>query len=301
MDSMQAARVFMRVVEAKSFTRAAEQLALPKTSVSSILARLERHLGVKLLHRTTRSLSLTDEGATYYNRARELVESFDELEQRVSGRAGRTSGRLRVDMHVSIGRHIVIPALPSFVAKHPDITIEIGMTERIVNLTEEGVDLKLHIGETKVPDLVARKLAAMRLITCAAPSYIQKYGQPKSLEDLDQHVCTLFRLPSGGRLLAWQFQKNNRSVYLTPKNSITVDQIDGLLDVAACGLAIVRVGLMEAQAHLNDGRLVRIMKKFECVGPTIYAIYPPVRYQPARVSAFLSWVDGLFEARDRTV
>jgi LysR family transcriptional regulator, regulator for bpeEF and oprC len=301
MDSIQAARVFIRVVEAKSFTRAAEQLALPKTSVSSILARLERHLGVKLLHRTTRSLSLTDEGLTYYGRARELVESFDELEQAVSGRAGSTRGRLRVDMHVSIGRHIVIPALPYFLAQHPEMTIEIGMTERIVNLMEEGVDLKLHIGETKSPDLVARKLATMRLITCAAPSYIQKNGEPKRLEDLDKHVCTLFRLPSGGRLLPWQFLKNNRTVHVTPENSITVDQIDGLLDVASAGLAIVRVGVLEAQAHLSDGRLVRIMKRYECDGPAIYAIYPPVRFQPARVRAFLSWVDELFAACGRTI
>jgi LysR family transcriptional regulator, regulator for bpeEF and oprC len=301
MDSMQAARVLMRVAEAKSFTRAAEQLGLPKTSVSSIIARLERYLGVKLLHRTTRTVSLTDEGSTYYNRARELVESFDELEQTVSGSTSTLRGRLRVDMHVSIGRHIVIPALHSFLAQHPEINIEIGMTERIVNLSEEGVDLKLHIGESVAPDFVARKLATMRLVTCAAPSYIQKYGQPKRLEDLNKHSCAIFRLPSGRRFLPWQFQKNNRATYLSPKGAICVDQIDGLLDIASAGLAIIRVGLLEAQAHLSDGRLVRVMKAFDCDGPAIYAIYPPVRYQSIRVRAFLTWVDELFAQRQRTV
>ncbi len=301
MDTLQAARVFIRVVEAASFTRAAEKLSLPKTSVSAIIGRLELLLGVKLLSRTTRSLKLTDDGLTYYKKVRELVESFDELELSVSKRASSPGGLLRVDMHVSIGRHLVIPALSTFVSQHPEINLELGLTERIVNLTEEGFDIKLHIGEAKPPSLVARELAIMKLVTCAAPSYLQRFSPPKRIEDLSQHRCAVYRLSSGGRILPWQFQQTDKPVFVIPDHTIAVNQIDGLLDVAAAGMAIIRVGLLEARAHLADGRLVRIMKKFDCDGPKIYAIYPPVRFQPYRVRVFLEWINGVFKAESKRI
>jgi DNA-binding transcriptional LysR family regulator len=254
-----------------------------------MVARLERHIGVRLLMRSSRALALTDEGREYHERMGELLAQVEALEAGLGARARAPSGRLRVDMHVSLARQVVCPALPDFLKRHPDIAVDISITDRVVDMTSEGIDLKLGIGQVRGEDVVVRPLGVLRLVTCASPRYLARRGTPRKPEDLANHDCVVYR-QSSGRLLAWQFERDGQPWAFTPPAQVTADQIDGLLDLAAAGVGLVRVAELEARRHLAARQVVRVLRRYECDGPMVHAVYPPARHMPAKTRAFVDWV-----------
>src|SRR6185312_2246151 len=187
MDRIQAMEVFTRVVDANSFTRAAETLGIPRASVTTIIQNLEAYLGVRLMHRTTRRLSLTPDGAAYYERCVRILADVDETESSLQNGSKKPHGKLRVDMPGALGRTIVIPALCEFHHRYPDIDLQLGFSDRPVDLLQEGVDCVIRVGALQDSSLVARRIGLFEHVSCAAPEYIERAGVPASLEDLENH------------------------------------------------------------------------------------------------------------------
>jgi len=205
MDRIQAMEVFTRVVDANSFTRAAETLGIPRASVTTIIQNLEAFLGVRLMHRTTRRLSLTPDGAAYYEHCIKIITEIAEADASFQAGNRKPSGALRVHMPSALGRRIVIPALATFHRRYPDITLDLGLSDRPVDPIEEGVDCMIRIGPLEDSSMVARRIGMLKRITCAAPAYLARCGAPEGIEDLAGHQAVNFRAAHGGRPIPWVF------------------------------------------------------------------------------------------------
>jgi len=175
---------FVRVVEAHSFVAAAQTLGMSPSAISKAVSRLEERLGARLLNRTTRSLSLTDLGTSFYDRCREALSQLDQAESEVTEARGIPRGKLRVDVPVSLGRLLIVPALPRFIAQHPEVTVQMSMNDRVVDLVQEGIDMALRVGELSDSSLIARRVGSFRVVTCASPEFIERNGAPSTPEDL---------------------------------------------------------------------------------------------------------------------
>nr|MBF0684493.1 LysR family transcriptional regulator [Pseudomonas sp.] len=187
MDRFQAMQVFTRVVDANSFTLAADSLGIPRSTVSSTIQNLERNLKVRLLNRTTRRLSLTPDGAAYYERCQQILADLEDIEASFRDVTRGPSGRLRIDTLPSIGRLILVPALCDFHSRYPDIDLAIGMSDRVVDMVRDAVDCAIRVGELEDSSMVARRIGTFESITCAAPSYLERHGEPQSIEELSKH------------------------------------------------------------------------------------------------------------------
>src|SRR5690606_9897027 len=205
MDRLHAMRVFLRVAERASFTQAAKSLELSRARISEAIAELERELGVLLLHRTTRQVSLTDDGRLYYDRARQILADVEEADALVQRGSAQARGRLRLAMPMAIARRFVVPALPGLLAKHPELGLEIRLENRAVDLLEAGIDAAISYGEPADQDLVARRLGETHLLTCASPTYLARRGTPRTPHDIEYHECIAFLTLATLRPAEWAF------------------------------------------------------------------------------------------------
>lgn len=205
MDRFIAMRVFARVVESHSFVKAAESLQMATPQVSRIVQALESHLGARLLNRTTRSISVTDDGEAYYQRSIRVLAEVEEMEAELTHAKLNPKGRLKVNLPALIAKMIIIPALPDFFERYPDIEIEMGLSDRQVDIVEEGVDCVIRTGELEDSGLVARRIGNMRRITCASPSYLERYGEPKTIDDLHEHIGVNYVSSNTGRMRGWDY------------------------------------------------------------------------------------------------
>jgi DNA-binding transcriptional LysR family regulator len=286
--------VFVRVVETGSFTAAGAALGLPKSSVSRSVSRLELELGVRLLQRTTRSVHLTDAGHAYYQRVARALSGLEEAQSAVSDMQASPSGLVRLTAAVDIGVNILAGLVARFVRKHPTIHVELVLTGRIVNLVDEGVDLAVRAGKLDDSSLVARKVGTTESRLFAAPGYLRRRGTPKTLADLAQHDCVLFRGRRGRS--GWEL--------LGPKGLEKVD-VTGL--VSADDFAFVRqmllagagIGLIPWTVSAQDierKRLVRVLSEYAAPGGALHVVYPSARYVPQRVALLRDFlVQGLLE------
>jgi DNA-binding transcriptional LysR family regulator len=288
-DRLDAMRAFCRIVELGSFTRAAEALVTAKTTLSGQIQALERQLGVKLLHRTTRRVSPTTDGAAYYERARALLEDMDELEASVSQTRTLARGKVRVDMPSPVGRFLLIPALPDFVSQYPEIQLDLGCSERVVDLVQEGVDCAIRGGTVTDPDLVCRAIGQMRFVLCAAPHYL--HGKPAihSPVDLAQHRFLAFVFPASGRQNPVRLQRGDDSVLLEQTPAMRFNSGGAYMAAAEAGLGFVAVPLCEAQALLHSGKLVQLLPDWQLASMPMSLVYPYARRLSARVRAFTEW------------
>lgn len=290
MDRLLSMQVFARVVESGSFTRAAGLLDLPKASVSQHLARLEAHLGVRLLHRTTRRLRLTEDGAAYYERARHLLDDLDELESGL-GKAHRAPrGRLRIDAPASFCRHVLVPALPDFFARYPDILLEVGSSDRPVDLLQEGVDCVIRGGEVHDDSLIGRRLNHFEVITCAAPDYLARFGQPRHPEELRQHALVGFFSAKTGRTFPYDFERDGQRIEIDGPWRLTLNDADSFVAAGLAGLGVmqaVRSQLLDK--FLAAGRLQRLLADWQVEPLEQHILYPSRRHLSARVRVFVDW------------
>jgi LysR family transcriptional regulator for bpeEF and oprC len=295
MDRLLALQTFARVVELGGFTKAAESLRLSKTTVSDLVQNLEAHLGTRLLQRTTRRVTVTPEGAAFYERCARILADLEEAEASVMQTRVAPKGRLRVDMPGALGRLFIIPQLPQFFARYPDLRLELGFGLRPVNLVQEGVDCVVRAGVQPDSSLVARRIGAMNFICCASPAYLREHGAPSSPEDLAAHRCVNFMSNRNGRILDWEFVRDGRKIELSLKGVLAVNDSDAYVAAGVIGLGIVKVANYVVQPYLASGQLKQVLADWTAEQFPISVMYPKGRHLSAKVRVFIEWVSELFQ------
>lgn len=240
MDKIHAMQLFVRVAELESFSRAAESLTLPKGSVSRQIQALENRLGTQLLHRTTRRVSLTQDGMVYYERAKDLLTNLDELDGMFQHDPSTISGRLRVDMPVSVARNLVIPKLPAFLQQYPGIELELSSSDRLVDVIREGFDCVVRVGALKDSGLIARPLGKLSVINCASPDYVTRFGYPETLEDLGSHAVIHYAATLGTRPRGFEFYNGTSTQWVKTGGVLTVNSTETYQAACIAGLGIIQ-------------------------------------------------------------
>lgn len=298
MDKFQEMRAFVTVVDAGSFVRASETLNLSTTAVSRLVGDLEVRLGVRLLHRTTRKLSLTPEGEVFCERCRQLVDGIAEAEAELSSHVGEAIGQLRLNVPVTFGLMHLAPLWPAFMALHPKVALDVTLSDRVVDLVDEGYDVAVRIARLEVSSLISRKLTSTRLILCASPAYLRKHGVPKHPADLAQHAVINYSLLSMGD--QWIFQgPEGTDAPITVKVSPRMRTNNGDTCAAAAlqHMGIVLQPSFLVGAHLASGALVEILPKFRSTELGVYAVYPSRRHLTPKVRVLVDFLVDAFRMR----
>jgi LysR family transcriptional regulator for bpeEF and oprC len=298
MDRFDTMLAFTRVVELASFTKAAVSLNLPKTTVSAQVLALEKRLSVKLLHRTTRHVSVTTDGAAYYERALRLLTDLEETEASLTQATSKPKGRLRVDVPAPVGRLIIIPALKDFFQRYPDIELEIGCSDRPVDLLEEGVDCVIRLGNPFDLSLVARRVGSIRLVMVASKEYLDKFGRPKTPEDLERHHGVYFFSSKTGKIYEFELSINGTSTEVPTHRRIATNDGDAIVAACLSGLGISQTPTFMVQDHIASGRLEVVLGGYLSESMPMNALYPQNRHLSSKVRAFIDWVAELFANSD---
>lgn len=294
MDRFDAMRVFTRIVERRSFTRAAEDLGLPRSTVTEAVKGLEARLGVRLLQRTTRHVAPTLDGEAYYQRCLRLIADLDEAEGAFAG--ARPRGPLHVDVHPTLASHFVVPHLPEFLAQFPEIELHLSEGDRYVDLMREGVDCVLRVGRPGEGDLVIRRLALLEELTCAAPSYLERCGVPDSVDALaDGHRMVGFRSSATGGVLPLEFTGPDGSIRnVTLPSVLTVSGAETYAAAARAGLGLIQAPRYRLDADFRSGALVPVLAGAPPTPTPVSVLYPRARHLSPRLRAFIDWLAGRF-------
>ncbi|MDB5841032.1 MAG: hypothetical protein JWQ23_2984 [Herminiimonas sp.] len=283
---------FAKVVQMKSFSAAARELATSKSLISKQISALESSLGVRLLNRTTRSMSLTESGAAFYEHCARIAHAIEEAEQTVTQLQAAPRGVLKITTPVIFASLQLAPALQTFLKRYDQVQIDLDTTDRVVDLVEEGFDLAIRITGSPHPTMVARKIASVRWATCASPAYLKRHGTPRTPQELLQHQCLVYQgvpAPHSG----WRYQVGGKHVTLPVSGRCRVNSSEVMLQMALNGMGIVLFPTYVLGAHLKKGRLVQILSDFEARSDSsLYATYMPTRYMQPKVRAF---IDHLIE------
>ena len=296
MNKLLAMEVFVQVVDAGGFTRAADHMQMPKASVSTIVQALEKSLSVKLLHRTTRNVSVTSDGAAYYERCLQILADVREAEESLSRNRASPSGRLRVDCSTAIAADIIIPALPDFFARYPDIALELGCGDRPVDLVEEGVDCAIRGGILPDSNLVARRIGVLQFITCASPAYVAAHGTPAHPHDLPRHRCINFFSAKTGKMFEWDFARGGETIVAATPSNIAVNDSVAYMRAGLAGLGILQAPGYAVDRLIANGTMVAILTDWTTTPLPLNVVYPQNRHLSAKVRVFVEWVADLFNA-----
>jgi DNA-binding transcriptional LysR family regulator len=294
MDRFDAMRVFSRVVERRSFSLAAEDLGLPRSTVTDAVKGLEARLGVRLLERTTRQVSPTLDGEAYYRRCLSLIADLEDAEGAFGG--ARPKGLLRVDVHGTLARHFVMPRLPEFLAEYPDIELYLSEGDRLVDLIREGIDCVLRVGDIKDSDMIARRVAMLDEITCAGPAYIDRFGQPASIDALGGHIMVGFHSSAAGTLLPLEFVVDGAVRELRLPAMVSVNGAESLVAAARLGLGLIQVPRYHVEDDLKRGTLVAVLPDCPPSPSPVSLLYPRHRQLSPRVRVFIDYVMRAFGA-----
>ncbi|NVZ18549.1 LysR family transcriptional regulator [Pseudomonas costantinii] len=287
-------RAFVRVVDTGSFSRASDQLALPRSTVSKLITDLEKHLGIKLMHRTTRALAPTSEGLEYYSHARRLVAELDEVDSAVRGQTLKPGGHLRVDAPASFANCLLIPALVDFHREYPAISIALGISDRAVNIVGEGVDCVIRAGKLEDMAMIGRKVADLEYVTCAAPSYLGSRGLPNSPEDLEyNHLKAGYFFAGSGKPEPLIFEKGDQRVVISDC-AYSTNEGNGLKEMLLAGLGVGQHFKPIVQHYIDTGQLIRVLPDWSRPATPLHILYPPNRHQSARLKVFIEWVIRTF-------
>jgi DNA-binding transcriptional LysR family regulator len=293
MNKFKQIEAFVEAIDKGSLARAALEQNITPVMLGRRIDALEKRLGVKLMHRTTRHLTLTEEGTVFLDHCRKLLQELDHAEKIISEGRHKATGHLVVSAPAAFGRKHVAPHAPGFVAANPDVQISFNLTDRVVDLVREGYDVGIRIGGHIDPNFVAVKLASNRRVVCGAPAYLSKHGTPQSLEDLEQHNCLAFNL-QGGQQRGWYFQQQGKPV--TIKVNGNLDCNDGeLLHRWACeGLGLAWRSTWEIQNELASGELVTVLDDYALDNYDIVAVYPQQRHLPAKIRFFIDMLKSVY-------
>jgi len=296
MDQIQAMRIFVRVVEAGTFTRAADSLNLPKATVTKHVQALEERLRVKLLNRTTRRVTVTPDGAAYYDRTVRLLTDLDDIEASMTNARANPRGRLRIDVGTSVAQLLIIPHLAEFHARYPDIQVDLGVSDRTVDLIGDNVDCVIRGGELSDQSLVARRIGNLEFITVAAPAYLERKGTPAHpLEIEEKHASVIYFSPQSGRHYPLEFRRGDESIDITGPYQLSVNEANAYVTSIVAGLGIGQITSWQAQRYLASGALVQLLPDWTQPLLPVYVVYPPNRHLSAKVRAFVDWAAELFQ------
>ena len=298
MNKLQAMQVFARVVETGGLTRAADSLQLPKATATTLIQQLEASLGVKLLNRTTRKVSVTTDGAAYYPSCLAILALVRETEESLGQRHASPQGLLRVEVPTLIARLVIVPALPSFFARYPDIQLELGCSERRADLIEEGIDCAVWIGELEDSTLIARRIGLLYFGTCAAPSYLAAHGQPRHPDELTAHRCINHFSPRTGKIFEWVFAKNGVRTQTLLRGFIALDDENSYLAAAEAGLGVAQIPAFVLKEAMERGSLELLLGDWFAEPAPLNVVYPQNRHLSVKIRVFVDWVAELFSEHD---
>lgn len=297
MDRIDLFRVFTRVVECASFTRAADTLGMPRSSVSAAIQELENLVGTRLLNRTTRKVTTSQDGAAFYERCQRVIADMEETENLFRSADFASAGTLRVDMPGRIGRLIVAPALPAFLEAYPQIDIEIGATDRPVDLIEERVDCALRVGALNESELIARPIGTLTLINVASPAYLARCGTPRGPDDLVHHSPIGYASPSSGRLAPWEWVDGDGTRALAIKGRVTVNNAESYIACCLSGIGLIQIPAYDVEAHIRAGELVEVLPEYRAAPMPVTLLYPHRQYLSRRFQVFSDWLVELVRRR----
>ncbi|MET0582373.1 MAG: LysR family transcriptional regulator [Pseudoxanthomonas sp.] len=292
MDRFDAMRLFVRVVEQRSFTQAAQGLGLPRSTATDAIKQLEARLGVRLLQRTTRTVSATLDGEAYYRRCLAILAEIEDAESAFAGAKPR--GLLRVDVHGTLARRFLLPGLPAFLERYPDLDLFMGEGDRWVDLVREGVDCVLRVGEPRDTDMVARRVAMLAEATCASPAYLARFGVPSSIEELQGHRMIGFRSSATGALLPLEFVKEGVTRTVTLPTKLSVTGAESYSAAARLGLGLIQAPRYNLEADLARGTLVEVLPDQPPAPSPVSLLYPRNRQLSPRVRVFIDWLVEVF-------
>jgi DNA-binding transcriptional LysR family regulator len=281
--------IFQRVAERGSFAGAAQDVGLSPSAVAKLITRLEQRLGVRLINRTTRHLALTAEGEIYLDRVREILGAIDAAESEITSARASPRGHLRVHAFPVVAAHELAPALPDFLTRHPHITLDFMVTNRVVDLVGENVDVSLRMGPLEDSGLVSRKIVDLTRIVCASPSYLTEHGRPVEPSDLVRHAClTLSRNPGSA---SWPFRVNGKLTRIDVKGPVSADSADMLLQLAIRGAGVLRLSEHVVARSIHEGLLQPLLQDAQDTQTNpLYALLPPGRHQAPKVRAFIDFL-----------
>jgi DNA-binding transcriptional LysR family regulator len=287
-DTLAGMRVFTAVVDAGSFAKAAEKLELSRGMTSRYVAQVEAHLGVRLLNRTTRRLSLTEAGIDYYQRATQVLALVEEAEQAASHEAAEPRGTLRVNASVAFGARHMGTLISAYLRRYPEVRVDLTLNDRIVDLVEEGFDVAVRIARRIDPGLVARRIAPARMIACASPAYLRQSGAPKTPADLVRHNCLTYAY--AGAQNEWRFTRGKREQTVKVGGTLHANNGDILSRAAADGLGVTVQPTFLIDGLLREKKLMRVLEGWEADSLTIFAVYPSRQFLPAKVRSFIDFM-----------
>jgi DNA-binding transcriptional LysR family regulator len=289
MESTLAMTAFVRAIERNGFSQAARDLGVTPSAVSKLVTRLERRLGVVLVRRTTRRLALTPEGEIFFERAHRIVDAIADAEAEVMRFGERPRGRLRMNVGTAFGTYALVPALPEFQARYPEIELEISLTDRVVDLMDAGADLAIRLGTPTDSHLVARKLTDFTRVVSAAPAYIARHGKPESPDDLARHNCLTIAGIAGQK--EWPFEAPDGVRDVPVHGNITVNNAETLYELALLGLGIIRLSDIIVGPAIRDGRLVPLlMDSHRPEALPLYAVYAASLHRPLKIGAMIDFL-----------
>ncbi|MEM8543912.1 MAG: LysR family transcriptional regulator [Cyanobacteria bacterium P01_H01_bin.119] len=290
MDRFNDLTLFVQVAQVLSFSEAARQLGMSPSGVSRAVQRLEERLGTRLLQRTTRSLSLTPDGRVYFERGLQILSDLEEVELELTQTQSTPKGILRVDLSTALGRIHIAPALARFVADYPELQVKVSLSDRLIDLNDEGIDVSVRLGSSPDSRLIAYPLARAPFVVCAAPGYLERYGQPQSPADLTDHNCINFIYPQSGRPFEWVFQQADDGFKVAVTGNLAFDSTEAVLESAIAGAGIAQLHNYIAGPAIQAGQLQPLLEGYRADGKLITLVYPQKRHLSAKVRVFIEFM-----------
>lgn len=295
MDRLKAMQVFVRIVEANSYTKAAETLDLPRAALTATIKKLEAFLGTQLLQRTTRRLSLTPDGADYFKKCLDILQAVEDAEGTFRGQGtAKPKGRLRVELPGAVGRNLVMPHIGAFCRDYPDIDLVVSLSEQVKDLTREGLDCSLRVGDLQDSSMIGRRIGNMGFLTCAAPAYLAAHGTPRTLDDLHAHRGVTHFSGRTGRPFDWDFVTDGRVVTMAVRGAIAVNDPDAYIICALQGMGLIQAARYQVRHHLASGALVEVLQGWAPEPYPLHVVYPTNRHLSAKLRVFVDWAVELF-------
>lgn len=294
MDLLNAMRNFTAVVDSKSFSQAAMRLRLSNATVSQSVKNLEDYLGVRLLNRNTRRVTLTDEGMRYDERCRTALAEIEEIQSSLVESRHQACGRLCVEVPYALGKAYILPHLGAFTEAHPRLEVTVLLNPVSGRVIEEGIDAAVQLGSLPSSSLISRRIYATDHLACAAPAYLARRGIPQTPQQLRDHICVGFWSPSTHKVADWLFQRGDETVAHTPRGPLHFNSSEAAIELAQQGAGIVYMPDLLVRDHLRDGRLVPLLPGWRTLERPVYLVYPEKRHLPAKVRAFSDFLDRIF-------
>ena len=292
MDIIKSMHAFAAVASEESFTDAGRRLGLSTNLISKYVRQLEEHLGAQLLHRTTRSVTLTETGAAYFERCVPLLEQVEELEDLVQNKQGELAGPIRITAPTGFGSRELVNAIKPFQLNHPNVFIDLHLSDQHVAIIEEGFDLAIRFGQLADSSLVARKLLDMRVVVTASPGYLETNGIPQTPYDLADHNCLISTVSADRK--NWHFKTNEEEISIPVSGSFQADAPRAIVEMAAGGLGIGMIPYYSAAPHIDNGHLVILFEELEAIKIGLHVVYPPSRHLTARIRALIDHLGTAF-------